>query len=132
MATPSDTGLRFGIHTIQTWTWPELRDRWTWFEQLGFDSLWLPDHFFPTAGRDKPMFEARITRSNSKDQGSSFDGQKKPGRKTIKQHRDENAQKGIALGLQHPIESYIQATKDQEVSSKDKGGRAPSRNIGLK
>jgi F420-dependent oxidoreductase-like protein len=58
MATPSDTGLRFGIHTIQTWTWPELRDRWAWFEQLGYDSLWLPDHFFPTAGRDRPMFEA--------------------------------------------------------------------------
>lgn len=48
----------FGIHTIQTWTWPELRDRWQWLEGLGFDSLWLPDHFFPTAGRDKPMFEA--------------------------------------------------------------------------
>lgn len=48
----------FGMHTIQTWTWPELRDRWQWFEDLGFDSLWLPDHFFPTAGRDKPMFEA--------------------------------------------------------------------------
>lgn len=51
----------FGIHTIQTWTWPELRDRWRWFEELGFDSLWLPDHFFPTAGRDKPMFEAWTT-----------------------------------------------------------------------
>jgi F420-dependent oxidoreductase-like protein len=48
----------FGIHTIQTWTWPELRDRWQWLENLGFDSLWLPDHFFPTAGRDKPMLEA--------------------------------------------------------------------------
>lgn len=35
-----------------------MRDRWQWFESLGFDSLWLPDHFFPTAGRDKPMFEA--------------------------------------------------------------------------
>ncbi len=58
MAASSGSGLRFGIHTIQTWTWPELRDRWTWFEELGFDSLWLPDHFFPTAGRDKPMFEA--------------------------------------------------------------------------
>ncbi|HEV2129234.1 MAG TPA: TIGR03560 family F420-dependent LLM class oxidoreductase [Thermomicrobiales bacterium] len=50
--------LLFGIHTIQTWTWPELRDCWKWFESLGFDSLWLPDHYFPTAGRDKPMFEA--------------------------------------------------------------------------
>lgn len=48
----------FGIHTIQTLPWPELRKRWQWIEGLGFDSLWLPDHFFPTAGRDKPMFEA--------------------------------------------------------------------------
>jgi hypothetical protein len=74
----------------------------------------------------------RVTRSNSKDQGSSLDGQKKPGRKSTKQHRDENAQKDIALGLQHPIESFIQANKDQEAASKDKGGRAPSRNVGLK
>ncbi|CAN5857875.1 LLM class F420-dependent oxidoreductase [soil metagenome] len=48
----------FGIHTIQTMSWPELMRQWQWFEELGFDSLWLPDHFFPTAGRDKPMFEA--------------------------------------------------------------------------
>lgn len=41
----------------------------------------------------------RITQSISKDQGSSLDGQKKPGRKASKQHRDENAQKDIALGL---------------------------------
>ena len=58
MPAPSGAELRFGIHTIQTWTWPELRDRWRWFEELGFDSLWLPDHYFPTAGRDKPMLEA--------------------------------------------------------------------------
>lgn len=48
----------FGIQTIQTWTWSELRDRWTWFESLGFDSLWLPDHFVPTARPEGPMFEA--------------------------------------------------------------------------
>lgn len=58
MSSSSEAPRLFGIHTIQTWTWPELRDRWQWFESLGFDSLWLPDHFFPTAGRDKPMFEA--------------------------------------------------------------------------
>jgi len=51
----------FGIHTIQTTSWPELRDQWQWFEELGFDSLWLPDHFFPTAGRDKPILEAWTT-----------------------------------------------------------------------
>ena len=58
MAETPSAPRRFGIHTIQTWTWPELRERWTWFEGLGFESLWLPDHFFPTAGRDKPMFES--------------------------------------------------------------------------
>jgi F420-dependent oxidoreductase-like protein len=58
MTDTSKAPVEFGIHTIQTWTWPELRDRWQWLESLGFDSLWLPDHFFPTAGRDKPMFEA--------------------------------------------------------------------------
>lgn len=56
MTTP--TAPQFGIHTIQTLTWPEMRDRWRWLETLGFDSLWLPDHFFPTAGKDVPMFEA--------------------------------------------------------------------------
>lgn len=58
MSGSSSASQLFGIHTIQTLTWPELRDRWQWLEGLGFDSLWLPDHFFPTAGRDKPMFEA--------------------------------------------------------------------------
>ncbi len=56
MTTP--TAPQFGIHTIQTLTWPEMRDRWRWLETLGFDSLWLPDHYFPTAGKDVPMFEA--------------------------------------------------------------------------
>lgn len=55
---PARPGREFGIQTIQTWTWPELRDRWTWFERLGFDSLWLPDHFVPTARPEGPMFEA--------------------------------------------------------------------------
>ena len=52
------TPRQFGIHTIQTLTWPEMRERWQWLEGLGFDSLWLPDHFFPTAGKDVPMMEA--------------------------------------------------------------------------
>ncbi len=57
--TPSATTPRsFGIQTIQTWTWQEMHERWAWFEQIGWDSLWLPDHFVPTAGPDGPMFEA--------------------------------------------------------------------------
>jgi len=52
------SALSFGLQTVQTWTWPETRDRWQWFESLGFDSLWLPDHFVPTAQPDGPMLEA--------------------------------------------------------------------------
>ena len=48
----------FGIQTIQHWTWEETRARWAWFEHLGFDSLWLTDHFVRTAHPDSPYFEA--------------------------------------------------------------------------
>lgn len=57
--TPSSESARtFGIQTIQTWTWPEMCERWAWFEQMGWESLWLPDHFVPTANPEGPMFEA--------------------------------------------------------------------------
>jgi alkanesulfonate monooxygenase SsuD/methylene tetrahydromethanopterin reductase-like flavin-dependent oxidoreductase (luciferase family) len=48
----------FGIQTIQHWTWEETRSRWSWFEKLGFDSLWLTDHFVRTAHPQSPYFEA--------------------------------------------------------------------------
>jgi alkanesulfonate monooxygenase SsuD/methylene tetrahydromethanopterin reductase-like flavin-dependent oxidoreductase (luciferase family) len=48
----------FGIQTIQHWTWEETRTRWQWFEELGFDSLWLTDHFVRTAQPGSPYFEA--------------------------------------------------------------------------
>ncbi|HEU0163833.1 MAG TPA: LLM class flavin-dependent oxidoreductase [Thermomicrobiales bacterium] len=50
--------LSFGLQTVQTWTWPETKERWQWFESLGYQSLWLPDHFVPTASPEGPMFEA--------------------------------------------------------------------------
>ena len=57
--TPSSARAReFGIQTIQTWTWRDMCERWAWFEALGWDSLWLPDHFVPSANNDQPMFEA--------------------------------------------------------------------------
>jgi alkanesulfonate monooxygenase SsuD/methylene tetrahydromethanopterin reductase-like flavin-dependent oxidoreductase (luciferase family) len=48
----------FGIQTIQHWNWEETRERWIWFERLGFDSLWLTDHFVRTAQPESPYFEA--------------------------------------------------------------------------
>ena len=58
MTVPSDATFEFGIQTIQTWTWQEMHERWSWFEELGWDSLWLPDHFVPSANPSGPMFEA--------------------------------------------------------------------------
>lgn len=58
MAASPASARSFGIQTIQTWTWQEMCDRWTWFEDLGWESLWLPDHFVPTANPEGPMFEA--------------------------------------------------------------------------
>ncbi len=58
MSQTPQTQRTFGIQTLQTCTWSELRERWEWFEALGFDSLWLPDHLVPTANREGPFFEA--------------------------------------------------------------------------
>lgn len=51
-------GRTFGIQTLQTMPWPELRATWEHLERLGFDSLWLPDHFVPTANPEGPFLEA--------------------------------------------------------------------------
>jgi len=71
----------------------------------------------------------RITRSSSKDHGGSSEPSKKPGlgRKSAKQHRDENVQKVIAMGMQTPIETYILEQHGKEAINKDQGGRAPPR-----
>ncbi len=51
-------GLRFGIQTPQTGTWPEMLERWRRFEALGWETLWLPDHFVPPFRPDGPLLEA--------------------------------------------------------------------------
>jgi alkanesulfonate monooxygenase SsuD/methylene tetrahydromethanopterin reductase-like flavin-dependent oxidoreductase (luciferase family) len=37
--------------------WPELAAQWTWLERIGFDSLWLADHYVPPFKLDGPIFE---------------------------------------------------------------------------
>lgn len=37
--------LRFGIWTPQLTPWPEIAERWQHIEALGFDSIWVVDHF---------------------------------------------------------------------------------------
>ena len=48
----------FGIQTVQSDPWPELVRRWRWFEALGFDSLWLPDHLVKPFTPHLPLYEA--------------------------------------------------------------------------
>ncbi|MEA2531819.1 MAG: hypothetical protein QOG89_3463 [Thermomicrobiales bacterium] len=49
--------LRVGMLTMQHPPWPRLVERWRTYEELGFDSIWVCDHF--TAARDdSPLFEA--------------------------------------------------------------------------
>lgn len=53
--------LLFGIQTVQSDAWPELVRRWRWFEELGFDSLWVPDHLVKPFTPEFPLFEAWTT-----------------------------------------------------------------------
>jgi len=85
--------------------------------------LVIPSH----ATLDPPLI--RLTKSSSKDHGTSSNSYKKlgPGRKSTKQHKDENAQKDIAMGTQTPIKSYILGQHDKETNHKDQVGQAPLR-----
>lgn len=51
------SGMLFGIQTPTQRPWPELAAQWAWLERLGFDSLWLADHYVPPFRLDGPIFE---------------------------------------------------------------------------
>jgi F420-dependent oxidoreductase-like protein len=46
-----------GVQTPTQKPWPELAAQWAWLERLGFDSLWLADHYVPPFKLDGPIFE---------------------------------------------------------------------------
>ncbi|MDQ3045767.1 MAG: LLM class flavin-dependent oxidoreductase [Chloroflexota bacterium] len=52
--------LRFGILTMPIPPWNGLVARWRDYEELGFDSLWVCDHF-TAAVDDAPLYEAWTT-----------------------------------------------------------------------
>src|SRR6266508_1634998 len=52
------TGLCFGIITLPNAAWPTMVDRWRYVESLGFDSVWLGDHFVNPHQPSQPWFEA--------------------------------------------------------------------------
>jgi alkanesulfonate monooxygenase SsuD/methylene tetrahydromethanopterin reductase-like flavin-dependent oxidoreductase (luciferase family) len=50
--------LSFGVITIQNTPWPSMVERWLRFEALGFDSVWLADHFYNYVAPEQPFWEA--------------------------------------------------------------------------
>lgn len=49
--------IRFGICTDQNHSFEDLAHRWQIFEELGFDSVWVCDHFNQPSRPDGPYFE---------------------------------------------------------------------------
>jgi len=58
--------LRFGVITVQNTSWKTLVKRWQFIEQVGFDTLWVVDHFtVPVPSYvNMPWFEAWTTLSS--------------------------------------------------------------------
>ncbi len=50
--------VRFGIGTGNRRPFPELLAQWRWIETLGFDTVWVVDHFMAADNEDAPYFEA--------------------------------------------------------------------------
>lgn len=50
--------LRFGIITLQNVSWEKQVERWQYIESLGFDAVWLADHFVNPYQPSEPWFEA--------------------------------------------------------------------------
>ena len=50
-------GTRFGIFAVQAEPYPVLVEKWRYFEELGFDSIWHPDHLFHPSDPTGPLFE---------------------------------------------------------------------------
>ena len=50
-------GTRFGIFAAQAEPYPVLVEKWRYFEELGFDSIWHPDHLLPPSDPTGPLFE---------------------------------------------------------------------------
>ncbi len=55
--TAASQPLRFGLCTDQNLPWDTLVAQWQRFEQLGFDSAWVCDHFQQPSRPDGPYFE---------------------------------------------------------------------------
>ena len=50
--------LRFGVYSIQNVPWDHMVGRWQYVEELGFDSVWLANHFVDFTAPSFPWFES--------------------------------------------------------------------------
>jgi len=50
--------IRFGVLTVQNLPWQEEVERWKFIEKLGFDSVWLADHFTDPVNHTGHWFES--------------------------------------------------------------------------
>jgi alkanesulfonate monooxygenase SsuD/methylene tetrahydromethanopterin reductase-like flavin-dependent oxidoreductase (luciferase family) len=50
--------MKFGLITLQSVPWKEELARWRRIEELGFDSVWLADHFVNYMDPEDPWFES--------------------------------------------------------------------------
>ena len=53
-----DQRLCFGVTTRQDLSWTDLVKRWQYIEELGFDTVWLPDHIVSFSEPTHPLFES--------------------------------------------------------------------------
>jgi alkanesulfonate monooxygenase SsuD/methylene tetrahydromethanopterin reductase-like flavin-dependent oxidoreductase (luciferase family) len=53
-----NTALRFGVLTLPSVRWEQMVERWQTIEALGFDSVWVADHFVNFTQPQTPWFEA--------------------------------------------------------------------------
>lgn len=52
------TSLTFGIQTVPNRPFATIAESWRRAEDLGFDSVWIPDHFLSTFRQELPFLEA--------------------------------------------------------------------------
>jgi len=53
-----ENNIRFGVLTVQNLPWQEEVERWKFIEKLGFDSVWLADHFTDPVNHTGHWFES--------------------------------------------------------------------------
>lgn len=56
-STSQNHSLRIGVVTLQNDSWEKFLKRCLYIEKLGFDSIWLPDHFLHWNKKMMPFFE---------------------------------------------------------------------------